>query len=271
MTPHTSNSADRHLCRPPCARVPAGRDAGSVSARAAARVRHRRQSLAAVAARHPARGGRRPVAVPTGPGSASRSTRTTYGRSRSVTSAEGRRHDPPRDVAGGAAARRPPRCCRRGSACELPTPARAWCTPSTASTSSSTPARRWRSSASRVPASRCRAGGDGAAAAVSRVTGSVRAARSAAGRAERSRDAPHPAARTSRWCSRTRSTSLDPVFTVGNQIIEAISAHDPAYVATSGANVGAVELLDDRRHRAPRRGACTATRTRCRAACASGR
>ena len=63
-------------------------------------------------------------------------------------------------------------------------------------------------------------------------------------------------------------TSLNPVYTVGDQIVEAIRAHRD--VSKQEAMRQAVELLKRSGSRLPR-SAYASTRTSSRAACASGR
>ena len=63
-------------------------------------------------------------------------------------------------------------------------------------------------------------------------------------------------------------TSLNPVFTVGEQIAEAVRLHQ-GVEQQGGAATRAVEMMRARRHPRRPRSACATTRTRCRAACAS--
>ncbi len=58
-----------------------------------------------------------------------------------------------------------------------------------------------------------------------------------------SRRSPRSAAGGSRWCSRTRSAALTPIFTVGSQVAEALRVHDRR-LSRQAANARAVELLD---------------------------
>jgi peptide/nickel transport system ATP-binding protein len=62
--------------------------------------------------------------------------------------------------------------------------------------------------------------------------------------------------------------ALDPVYTLGDQIEETIRRHEP--VGRAEARARALALFERVRIPQPNRG-WTPTRTRCRAACASGR
>ena len=62
-------------------------------------------------------------------------------------------------------------------------------------------------------------------------------------------------------------TSLNPVFTVGDQIAEQVELHKK--VSKKAAWDRAIEIAPARRHPVARSGGSSSTRTRCRAACAS--
>ena len=62
-------------------------------------------------------------------------------------------------------------------------------------------------------------------------------------------------------------TSLNPVYTIGDQIIEAITLHQGE--SGRAAVARAVEMLDAARHPRAANAGCAATRTRSPAACAS--
>ena len=63
-------------------------------------------------------------------------------------------------------------------------------------------------------------------------------------------------------------TSLNPVFTIGDQITEAVMLHNK--VTKKEAGERAIESLRLGRASRPRSGGSSSTRTSCPAACASG-
>ena len=65
-------------------------------------------------------------------------------------------------------------------------------------------------------------------------------------------------------------TSLNPVFTIGDQITEAIPTHHPD-MKDDAARERTIHLLEIGRRALPRAAVSTSTHTSSRAACASGR
>ena len=64
-------------------------------------------------------------------------------------------------------------------------------------------------------------------------------------------------------------TALNPLLTVGRQIAEMLVLHEG--LARGAARRGAVEMLRPRAHPRTRAARAASIRTRCRAACGSGR